>query len=149
MAAGDPQCGRERAVWTTVILAAGLLIATAIWGVAARAAKMKAGTAAAESGQFGSLAPGSKVKVVVAVESVSPEGLIHGEVLDKKSEEDYVHSRKAVNIRSDAATTFVMGKQSDLRPAAVVHVSGKLLEDRSLRAEQIVILTGYVQVQER
>jgi hypothetical protein len=39
-----------------------------------------------------------------------------------------------------------MGKQEDVHPSAVVHVTGTLKKDRSVDATQIVILTGYVEI---
>jgi hypothetical protein len=39
-----------------------------------------------------------------------------------------------------------MGKQTDIHPAAVVHLTGVLKKDRSVDASQIVILTGYVEI---
>ena len=43
-------------------------------------------------------------------------------------------------------TGIVMGKAEDIHAGAVIHVTGKTASHRSVRAKQIVILTGYVQV---
>jgi len=40
-----------------------------------------------------------------------------------------------------------MGKAEDVRAGAVVHLTGTMQEDRSVAAQQIVILTQYVKIE--
>ena len=58
---------------------------------------------------------------------------------------NYFQSQK-LQKRLLSQTKMVMGKQSDIHPAAVVHVTGTLKKDRNVDASQIVILTGYVEI---
>jgi hypothetical protein len=48
---------------------------------------------------------------------------------------------------SSGDTKFVMGKAEDVRVGAVVHLTGAMQEDRSVAAQQIVILTKYVKIE--
>ncbi len=51
-----------------------------------------------------------------------------------------------MTIKAGPSTRYVMGKPADLRRSAVIRVTGTLDSDHHVDAEQIVILTGYVQV---
>jgi len=68
-------------------------------------------------------------------------------MLEKQGETHYTRTTKDVETTWDKHTAIVMGKADDIKPGAVVHVTGKLAADHSVEATQIVILTGYVQVQ--
>ena len=39
------------------------------------------------------------------------------------------------------------GKPADVKAGAIIHITGTVHNDHNVQAEQIVILTGYVQVQ--
>ena len=52
-------------------------------------------------------------------------------------------------MQSNEHTKIVMGNPTDLQAGAVMQVTGTLRKDHAVAAEQIVILTGYVEVQER
>jgi hypothetical protein len=49
-------------------------------------------------------------------------------------------------VKLAADTSILMGSLADLKPNAVVQVSGTLDAERVLRATQVVILTNYVHV---
>jgi hypothetical protein len=136
-----------RKVWValigTVVLAGGLVL----WMSARMSGKMS-DAATTDEREFGTAAPGSKAKIVLEIKGASPGGTIRGTLLQKKTEEVYVRTGTAVTVQSNADTKLVMGKQEDLRPAAVVHVTGAVRKDHGLDAEQIVILTQYVRVEQ-
>jgi hypothetical protein len=90
---------------------------------------------------------GDSAKFVVEVKAVEPGASLAGNTLEKQSETVYRRTRVTIKITLDAATPIVMGKASDIREGAVVHITAKMGNDRVLGAEQIVVLTGYVQVQ--
>jgi hypothetical protein len=86
------------------------------------------------------------MKVVVEIQKPEGDGAFAARLLDRRSDTVYSRTATPVNIRSDSTTRFVMGKAADVRAAAVVHVTGTVDADHRLNAEQIVILTGYVEV---
>jgi hypothetical protein len=77
-------------------------------------------------------APGSGT--MLELNTVMPDMFV-GRIL-KKERRGYVRTPAVLRVRLDAATRFVMGDRSDLRPGAIVAVSG----------DRIVVLTGYVRV---
>jgi hypothetical protein len=91
-------------------------------------------------------APGDTVKLVLEIVQSSTEGSIRGKLLQKETKKVYLRTNTPVTVQSNSQTKMVMGKQSDIHPAAVVHVTGTLKKDRSVDASQIVILTGYVEI---
>jgi hypothetical protein len=91
--------------------------------------------------------PEEKTKIVIGVEETDQQGTIHGKLLEKKTEEIYTRTATAVVVRSTSDTKMVMGKREDVRKSAVVHVTGTVRADKSISADQIVILTGYVRVE--
>ena len=91
--------------------------------------------------------PEEKTKIVIEVEEVDERGTIHGKFLEKKTEEVYTRTGTAIVVQSSSDTKMVMGKREDLHKSAVVHVTGTVRADKSISAEQIVILTGYVKVE--
>ncbi len=102
--------------------------------------------AASDEDAFTRAAPGDAVKLVVEIEKSTAEGVIQGKLLQKQTEKIYLRTSTSVTVQSSSQTKMVMGKQEDVRPAAVVHVTGTLKKDRSVDATQIVILTGYVDI---
>lgn len=86
------------------------------------------------------------MKWVIELTAIVPAESIEGRVLQKQDETNYQRTSDIEKIHFTSTTPIVMGKASDLRPGAVVHVTSKLDSDRVLRASQIVILTGYVNV---
>jgi hypothetical protein len=64
----------------------------------------------------------------------------------KQHETHYRRTTNPVEVTWTSDTKLVMGNAKDIRAGAVVHVTGTVAGDRSIRAQQLVILTGYVQV---
>ena len=142
--ATNPASGRN--AWVVLIVIVVALAALAIWR-SATDAKSMSGAAASDEKQFSDTAPGSKAKFAMEITQVPSDRLIRGKLLQKKAEELYTRTGTVVTVRSSETTDVVMGKASDIRAAAVVHVTGTVRDDRSVQAEQIVVLTGYVKVQ--
>jgi hypothetical protein len=73
-------------------------------------------------------------------------GQIRGKLLEKRDETHYARTANPAEVSWGKQTALVMGKAEDIRAGAILHVTGTISTDRSVRARQIVILTGYVQV---
>ena len=137
---------RAPAVWAGLIFIVVLLAAAALWK-SARSSQAMSTAAASDETQFAQTSPGTNLKVVLEVADVSVDGTLQGRLLQKKTEESYTRTSTKVTARITDRTAFVMGKRDDLKGNVVVHVGGEVRDDRSIDAEQIVILTGYVHVE--
>jgi hypothetical protein len=135
----------RRARWVWSVLAALIVgsMALAAWKAASRSVNM---SAAMTPAAVDAIAPGSEVLWVLEIVAIDPIGVAQGIVLDKESETIYRRSTTKVVIHDNTQTRFVMGTSGDVRPGAVVHVTGKLRSDHAVDAEKIVILSGFVQV---
>jgi len=140
-----PNQGRSRLVWFVLVAAVVLLAALAVWNSARMSVSMSA--AASDEPQFAQTAPGTSTKIVVEISESAPEGTAKGKLLQKKTKEIYTRTASNVTLGWNSQTKMVMGKEADIHPRAVVHVTGKVRSDHSIEAEQVVILTGYVKVQ--
>ncbi len=114
-----------------------------VWKGAGRMMNMQ--TRAATAFEFDQLKPQDATKIVVEVSAAS-EGCIRGKLLDKQDETHYVRTARLAEIIWSKDTAIVMGKADDIHPGAIVHITGKVAADHRVQAQQIVILTGYVQV---
>jgi len=105
---------------------------------------------AANSGEFAGLKAEDETKIVLEITHVSGQdqagGHIRGTLLEKRDETHYVRTANPAEVSWGNETAPVMGKAEDIHAGAVVHVTETMFKDRSVRAKQIVILTGYVQV---
>lgn len=102
-------------------------------------------TQVANNAEFAQLKSDDATKIVVEVVEAT-DGKVHGKLLEKQDETHYLRTANFADVMWGQETTFVMGKRDDVRAGAVVHVTGKMAGDRTVKALQIVILTGYVQV---
>jgi hypothetical protein len=100
---------------------------------------------AAQAPELNSAARGATVKLVIEIASVSSTDL-RGRILSKKTDEVYVRTDTQASVHWSDQSKLVMGKSADVHSGAVVHVTGKVRQDRTIDADQIVILTGYVKV---
>jgi hypothetical protein len=137
---------RSRVVWIGLIFIVTLLAAAAIWKSARSAAAMSAGASTDEM-HFTQVAPDTKTKVVIEVAEVAADGTVRGKLLQKKTEETYARTSTKVTAHLGERTAMVMGKREDVHAKAVVHITGTVRDDHSIDAEQIVIISGYVQVE--
>jgi len=105
---------------------------------------------AANTGELAGLKAEDETKIAVEITGVSGQeeagGHIRGTLLEKHDDAHYVRTANPAEISWGRETALVMGKAEDIHAGAVVHVTGTVFTDRSVRAKQIVILTGYVQV---
>ena len=97
--------------------------------------------------QIAELAPGTISKIVVQIEQMPAAGTVRATVLDKQTEEIYQRSKVLLHLYYSPKVKIVMGKAADLHVGAVVHVTGRMRDDRSIEVEQFVILTGYVKIE--
>ncbi len=136
---------RSNRTWIVLLVALALLAFFAMRRSLGKAMQMNSEPTAAAS--MAQLKPGDEAKLVVELTGVTPAASIEGNVLEKQSETVYRHSGNTIKIGFDAATPVVMGKAPDVHAGAVVHIKAKMGDDRVLHAEQIVVLTRYVNVQ--
>jgi hypothetical protein len=137
---------RAGRVWIALVAILALVLLVVILGAAQRSRKMSSDAASSSAQQFSKIAPGTKTKLVIEVQDMAASGTISGTLLNQQTEQVYDRTATTVNIKAGPGTRYVMGKPADLRRSAVIHVTGTLDADRHVDAEQIVILTGYVQV---
>ena len=140
-----PNQNHARRVWFVLIAVVILLVGVAVWDSARMSVSMSA--AASDEKQFAQTAPGTAIKIVVEIATSATEGTLKGKLLQKKTEEIYTRTASSVAVRWDTQTKIVMGKEADIHPGAVVHVTGTVRDDHAIQADQVVILTGYVKVQ--
>jgi len=137
-----------RPAWIFLLAALAVLTLGIAWRGAGRMMRMH--TEAASSGEFAGLKAQDEAMIVLeiteALQGGGVGGHIRGRLLEKRDETHYVRTANPAEVSWGRETALVMGKADDVHAGTVVHVSGTVSEDRSVRAKQIVILTGYVQV---
>ena len=136
---------RNYRFWIALLVVLALVSFFAMRRSMVKAMGMKAETTSGASLQ--QLKTGDEVKLVLELAGVKGPASIDGTVLEKQTETVYRRTAEKATITFDSSTPVVMGKASDIHDGAVIHVTAKMTGDRTLRAEQIVILTGYVKVQ--
>jgi hypothetical protein len=144
MASTSPSSSRNTQLWIIVLVALAVLSLLAMRRSVGRAMGMNAVTTDASS--LPGLRPGDEAKIAIAITNAKPAVSFEGNVLEKQTETVYARSGKKIKILFDATTPIVMGAMSDVHEGAVVHVKAKVQSDHQLRAEQLVVLTGYVQL---
>ena len=132
-----------RPMWIFMLAALAALSLIFVWSGAGRMMRMQ--TQAAGHSEFLQLKPQDSAKIVVEVTEAT-EGRIRGKLLEKQDETHYTRTATAAEVAWGKDTALVMGKAEDIRAGAIVHVTGRVAPDRGVQAQQIVILTGYVQV---
>ena len=90
--------------------------------------------------------PDAKLKIVVEITDAGASRLIHGTLLEKKTEEPYTCTQTPVTVQSSQSTKMFEGKTEDVHGSAVVHVTGTRGTGGKIEAEPIVIPTEYVKV---
>jgi hypothetical protein len=132
--------------WTLMFAVLGSLSLTAAIGVGRRSMRMSSAmAAAADPGAFSRLAPGAATQAVVEIISVD-KGSADCNLLNREREDVYLRTTTPVEIQFSDTTPVVMGKLADLRTGVVVLVKGTVNASHGLDAQQIVVVTGYVQV---
>ena len=141
----EPNVPRASRIWLALTMAVVLLGVTAVWQSAHMSQSMS--VAASDDPLSAQNPSGAKTKVVLEVIEATSKNVIRGKLLQKKTEEIYLRTGTSVIVQFDEGTKLVMGKKPDIHPGAIIHVSGTTRDDHSILAEQLVILTGYVQIQ--
>jgi hypothetical protein len=114
-----------------------------VWRGAAKMMRMRKQSAGHV--EFVGLKPHDEAKIVFEV-SQTRERRILGNLLEKQDEIHYQRTTNPVEVSWTGDTKLVMGNAEDIRAGAVVHVSGTVAGDRSIQAQQLVILTGCMRV---
>lgn len=133
----------SRPAWIFMLVALAALSLGFVWRGAGRMMRMQ--TQTANPTEFAQLKPQDSAKIVVEVTEATA-GNIRGKLLEKQDETHYARTGNQAEVSWGKDTALVMGKADDVHAGAILHVTGKVAADRSLQAQQIVILTGYVQV---
>ena len=132
----------SRRVWIFMLAALAALSLVFVWRGAGRIMTMQ--TQVTTRAEFAQLKPQDNVKLVVEV-TEAPERRIRGKLLEKRDEMHYVRTANQAEVGWGKDTAIVMGKAEDIHVGAVLHVTGKVAANHSVQAQQIVILSGYVQ----
>ncbi len=134
---------KGRVAWVLMLGVLAALGAIFVWRGATRAEKMQ--PEPSSKSQFVQLTAQGTAKIVIEILTVGQQE-IRGRLLEKQDETHYLRTDNPVEIKRSAATVVVMGEAADIRPGAILHVTGALGTDHSVEARKIVILTGYLQV---
>jgi hypothetical protein len=132
-----------------ILLLAGLAVLTLGFVLRGAGRMMRMHTQAASNAELAILKVEDDAKIAIEVTETSGGGSdrrIRGKLLEKQDETHYTRTSNPAEIAWGKETALVMGKAEDVHSGAILHVTGKVSADRSVRAKQIVILTGYVQV---
>lgn len=140
-----PYSTRTFRIWILFLVALAALSFFGMRRGMGRASQMNAQTSADSS--LAQLKVGEEAKLVLEVTEVVGSATIEGHLLEKKTEAIYLRTSKTIKVAFNAATPIVMGKAQDLHRGAVIHITATMGSDRQLHAQQLVNLTGYVQVQ--
>ena len=126
------------------LAASVLLIAIGVWWAVRMSSVMS--DVAASNPNMAQTKTGGTANILIEV-TEAKGGELRGKILKEKSKEVYARTGDQISVHPNAETKYVMGKAKDVQAGAVAHVTGVMQEDRSVAAQQIVILTGYVKVE--
>jgi hypothetical protein len=135
---------RQRLIWTLALLACCATLARIGVDVYRRAGGMRA--AASSAAATLAAAPGARITAVVRLDTAAGPNNYIAEVLESRDGADYHSTHTLIRIALARDTAVIMGGAADVRPGAVVQVSGTADELHTLHAQRIVILSGYVRV---
>ncbi len=129
--------------YSWVILIVGVLIAIMIpvYFVSNRMMSAKPMTEA----EVAVVSPGGEIESTLEVTATPSDDVLQGTLLERR-DGAYQRTKRSLNVRWRSDTPLVMGKKADVHRGTVIQIKGKSRPDRSVDAEQIVILTGYVTV---
>lgn len=95
---------------------------------------------------FANTAPGAAAQLVIQVLSIGKDGEITGRLLEGR-EERYRSTSVPVVGQLTAHAAVLMGTAADIKPHAVLDISGKLDAHHRISVERVIVLTGYVTVE--
>jgi hypothetical protein len=131
-------------IWWGLLAALAIVVGLAGWRVTGRMMSMDASAAGAS--QYEQYKPGDTAKVVIEVTEAAA-GSLTGKILERENETVYKRTGKLGRATFSASTKVLMGKPADIKPEAVLHITGTVGSDHILTARQVVVLTGYVRVE--
>lgn len=134
---------KESPVLALVLAMVSILSLGYVWSGAGRMTRMQAQSSS--QAEFVRLNPHDEAKIVIEV-SETRARRIFGNLLEKQDQTHYRRTTNSLEVTWTSDTKLVMGNAEDIRAGAVVHVSGTVASDHSIQAQQLVILTGYVQL---
>jgi hypothetical protein len=138
------QPARRALLWTAAALGLAVIVGVIGFDVVRRAAKMQAATssvAAVKQAQ-----PGKKIKVVVRLSGPASPGTYTGRVLESADGSVYHATPATIRIVYGDDTSVVMGGAADIKAGAILEAIGSMEDADTLRASQVVILNGFVQI---
>lgn len=103
------------------------------------------GPAPATAAQLAASSVGEQLDAAIEVSAASPDQLT-GIVMERDDEGIYHRTAQPAIVLWGTATQVVMGKPADIRPTSQLQVHGKLAAANTIEAQQIAIVTGYVEV---
>ena len=95
--------------------------------------------------QFALASPNAQTNIALEVTSLPTSTLLTGTLLQKNADDSYSRTDQKVTVQWNSAQ-LVMGNSSDVKQGAILQVDGRVGDNGVLRASQVVILTGMVQV---
>ena len=90
--------------------------------------------------------PSAAARLVIEVLSVGDHGQFSGRVLEEHSGH-YRITPVPVEAQLTADSAVMMGGAADIKPRAVLQLSGRFDDDHRVRVARAVVLTGYVTVE--
>ena len=131
-------------LWTLATLVVIVAIGAAARDVARRAGSMQA--AATPAATLLGAPVGSRVESVVRLERAVGDAAYDADILESVSGTSYRVTPTHIRVALASDTAVVMGANTDIKAGAVVQVSGAMEASHTVRASQIVILSGYVRI---
>lgn len=89
---------------------------------------------------------GAAIKAVVRIESQTGPNAHSAELLESAGGTGYRGTASHIRVALGANTSVIMGAPGDIKPGAVIQANGAIDSARTLHADQIVILSGFVRV---
>lgn len=94
---------------------------------------------------FANAAPGASAQLVIEVLSVGSNGQISGRLLEENGGR-YRPTLVPVVAQLTTHTAVVMGTEADIKPRAVLDLSGRVDEHHGVSVARVIVLTNYVAV---
>jgi hypothetical protein len=91
-------------------------------------------------------AAGTSVQSVIETLSISTGGELGGLLL-RAHGDAYQRTSVPVNALLTADSAVVMGAAADIKPRAVLQISGRFDDRHRVRVARVVVLTGYVSIE--
>jgi len=135
---------RRAVLWTVAVLGLAAILGAIGFDVARRAAKMQAVTSSVAA--LKQAQPGNEIKTVVRLVSLASPGLYAAKILESSDGRVYHESPAKIRIGYGSETAVVMGAAADIKEGAIVEAIGPMEDAGTLRATQLIILSGFVRI---